>query len=254
MMRSKETTREDMWARQQIGPQDVDYALWNARREQIRQMSKFSHSCFFTVDVYKGKYDFASESFSVIFGYEREWINTIQRQGDLLEERIHPDDRDALIAMQVEHSRFIYSLPPENRNDYRNSFQFRMMDAKGKYINIISSQQVLLPDKNGKAWIVMGTMDISPDQSYTGQIKCSSFNLRTCEMVPYPVLPAANHLLTQREIQILELIGSGLLSKEIAHTLNISIHTVNNHRKNIFSKLGAGNAIEAVNLARKAGL
>lgn len=43
--------------------------------------------------------------------------------------------------------------------------------------------------------------------------------------------------LTPRERQIVKLIAEGKTSKEIAGLLFISIHTVNNHRKNIKSKL-----------------
>lgn len=43
--------------------------------------------------------------------------------------------------------------------------------------------------------------------------------------------------LTPRERQVLKLIAEGKTSKEIAKLLFISIHTVNNHRKNIKKKL-----------------
>lgn len=43
--------------------------------------------------------------------------------------------------------------------------------------------------------------------------------------------------LSRREKEIISLISRGLSSYEISDTLFISIHTVNNHRKNILSKL-----------------
>ena len=43
--------------------------------------------------------------------------------------------------------------------------------------------------------------------------------------------------LTLREKQILRLISDGCNSYEISESLFISIHTVNNHRKNIMNKL-----------------
>ena len=46
----------------------------------------------------------------------------------------------------------------------------------------------------------------------------------------------------------------GLLSKEIANTLKVSINTINRHRQNILQKLKANNSIEAVNLAQRLGL
>ena len=56
--------------------------------------------------------------------------------------------------------------------------------------------------------------------------------------------------LTKRERDILVLVAKGLMSKEIADKLNISIHTVISHRKNITKKTGiksvAGLAVYAM--------
>ena len=51
---------------------------------------------------------------------------------------------------------------------------------------------------------------------------------------------AADHQdeLSQREIDVLRLIASGMINKEIAESLGISINTVLTHRKNITNKLG----------------
>lgn len=47
-----------------------------------------------------------------------------------------------------------------------------------------------------------------------------------------------NEQLTEREIDVLKLLVKGLSNKEIGDTLNISIHTVISHRKNITQKTG----------------
>lgn len=44
--------------------------------------------------------------------------------------------------------------------------------------------------------------------------------------------------LSSRETEVLRLIASGAINKEIAQSLNISINTVLTHRKNITAKLG----------------
>ena len=60
--------------------------------------------------------------------------------------------------------------------------------------------------------------------------------------------------LTKREIEILKLVKSGFLSKEISNKLTISLHTVNTHRQRVLEKLGVDNSMEAVMLASKLGL
>lgn len=59
--------------------------------------------------------------------------------------------------------------------------------------------------------------------------------------------------LTSSEIEIVRLIAAGLTTKEIASQKNISFHTVNTHRKNIFRKMEVSNASELIMHAIRAG-
>ena len=73
--------------------------------------------------------------------------------------------------------------------------------------------------------------------------------------IPFPlhVLTANQALrepLTERELQILQLISGGLTNQEIAEHLVISVNTVKTHLKNIFSKLEATNRMQAAQHAR----
>ncbi len=56
--------------------------------------------------------------------------------------------------------------------------------------------------------------------------------------------------LSEREMEVLKWLAQGLSNKEIADKLNLSIHTINTHRKNIMDKTGirslAGLTIYAV--------
>jgi len=63
-----------------------------------------------------------------------------------------------------------------------------------------------------------------------------------------------NDLLTSAERSILKEIALGKTTKEIAVGRNLSFHTINSHRKNIFRKLGVNNAHEATKYAMKAGI
>lgn len=54
----------------------------------------------------------------------------------------------------------------------------------------------------------------------------------------HPHTSPIEHELSAREIEVLVLITKGLINKEIAEKLNISLTTVISHRKNITEKLG----------------
>ena len=55
--------------------------------------------------------------------------------------------------------------------------------------------------------------------------------------------------LSDRELEVLELIAQGLGSREIANALHLSIKTVESHREHIKTKLGLTRATELVNYA-----
>lgn len=247
-------TREELWAKQRLSFIDVDYAVWERDKSMLHQFSKMNRNCTFVVDVYKCRYAYASSNFVDLLGYDSHKIATLERQGDYLESRIHPDDREQLLTLQIKLSQFIYSLPPTQRNNYSNIYSFRVLNAKQDYIRVTSKHQVLEQDRNGKAWLVIGNMDISPDQKNSETVDCTVLNLKTGEFFsPSPSLIPSAHL-TNREIEILRLIQKGLLSKEIADKLCISIHTVNIHRQNLLRKLGVQNSIEAIRIGQELGL
>ena len=60
--------------------------------------------------------------------------------------------------------------------------------------------------------------------------------------------------LSEREMDILELIAAGLSNKQIAFKLNISPLTVRNHASNLFAKLDVGSRRQAVARAQALGL
>lgn len=247
-------TREEMWAKQHLSASDIDYSIWERHKNMLKQLSKFNWNCTFVVDVYKCRYAFASSNFVDLLGYDSHKIATLEKQGDYLESRIHPDDLLQLKNMQVHLGKFIYSLPVEQRNDYSNIYSFRVRNARQQYVSMISKHRVLEQDCKGKAWLILGTMDISPIQKESGQVDCTVLNLKNGEMFYPDLLPDRKINLTQREMEILQLIQQGLLSKEIANKLCISIHTVNIHRQNLLRKLGVQNSIEAINSGLEKGL
>ena len=64
-----------------------------------------------------------------------------------------------------------------------------------------------------------------------------------------PGTESAVQSLSDRELEVLELIGDGLGSREVARKLHLSIKTVESHREHIKAKLGLSRATELVSYA-----
>jgi LuxR family maltose regulon positive regulatory protein len=60
--------------------------------------------------------------------------------------------------------------------------------------------------------------------------------------------------LSEREIEVLQLIAEGLTNQKVADRLYLSLHTVKVHARNIYGKLGVKNRTQAVAKARALGI
>ena len=60
--------------------------------------------------------------------------------------------------------------------------------------------------------------------------------------------------LTAREIEVVKMVTTGMTPKEIAYDLNLSLHTIYTHRKNVMKKLGIKTESELVFYAIKTGI
>lgn len=61
-------------------------------------------------------------------------------------------------------------------------------------------------------------------------------------------------LLSEREIDVLRLVAQGYVNKEIARKLDISMHTVGSHIKNLYRKLAVHTRVQVVRVAQERGL
>lgn len=68
------------------------------------------------------------------------------------------------------------------------------------------------------------------------------------------LVPGLVEALSERELEVLELLAAGKANREIADQLYVTVHTVKKHITHILGKLGAANRTEAAARAREVGL
>lgn len=61
-------------------------------------------------------------------------------------------------------------------------------------------------------------------------------------------------VLSERELEVLQMVSFGLSTAEIANRMYLSKHTVMNHRKNMLSRSRCGNLAELVRVAIRENL
>ena len=160
--------------------------------------------------------------------------------------QIHPDDVAEKIAWELQFLTFMNQLPPEDKSDYYLQHFLRMHDKDGNQLSIRHRIIYLDYDPSGNVRLTLCLYTVAGQNTGVTGIVNSLTDTLVSE-------PSSNMqgMLSARELEVLEKISKGKVSKQIAEELHISINTVNNHRQNIMRKLKCQNAAESVEVARK---
>lgn len=241
---------------QQFNRDILDYAVYNQHLEQLKILERMSTSSYSIFDMCTLQHHYLSENFAITFGYD---LKKATEDGNLyIDSRVHPDDILKNAKAGAFFLKYLLNLPKDFRDHYKFISEYRLLNGNDKMMRVIEQFQVLELDSLGNIWLVLCVMDVSPDQDLQSPYRCRAVNFRNGELFDLPEGFWASHKegakLSGRETEILKLISTGLLSKEIADQLYISVHTVNTHRQKILEKLNADNTMEAVQLARRVGI
>lgn len=173
---------------------------------------------------------------------------------DFLYARIHPKDIVDKRMLEYEFFKYADRLAPQHKTSVRAVCRLRISDAHGRYITVDNSTHVLRLSPSGKIWLILCCYDLSAHEPDPAGICAGIVDITGGEVEALSFADKRDAILSEREKQILNLIRAGLLSKEIAAELCISVNTVSRHRQNILQKLSVGNSMEAVNAAIAMGL
>ncbi|MFN3402565.1 MAG: response regulator transcription factor [Cytophagaceae bacterium] len=151
-----------------------------------------------------------------------------------------------------------YSKSKDIRN-LRCSFNYNITRRDGKVASMLQQMNIIHIDEQNKPMVVLYLVteitEFRKDDGITLVISgkeinglyqtlyCQSFNSNNSEKA-----------LTERELEILNLISQGKSSRQIAEFLCISIYTVFNHRKNMLKKMAVKSTGELLSKAIVKGM
>lgn len=164
-------------------------------------------------------------------------------------EKIHPDDLLSKHILELHFFQMLKNITATERPDYYTSYVVRMQNKDGQYVRILHRMFYVANFENGSVWLALCL--------YNRLSELSDYNPNGCIVnsltgkIFIPEKQESRQILSDRELEILQLIRKGKISKEIALVLDISNHTVNRHRQNILEKLRVDNSFEACRIAER---
>lgn len=160
---------------------------------------------------------------------------------------IHPDDyKSALSILQgtIDYSEK-FGVPDDNCF----YISYRMRKKDGTYISIHRMSGICKLHQNRTLKCFYSIIqDISHLRSNIGvKWYWDNKDLNEAEYKKF-IGRSSHHIFTKRELDVLELLKLGLKSEDIAAELQLTVNTVNTHRKNMLRKTGANSALEMIQL------
>jgi len=202
-------------------------------------------------NIYHMELEFISPDIKNVLGYESDEIDAF-----FFLDKIHPEDKPYFLHFENKLTEFFDKLPLEKRGSYKFQHDYRIKTKTGCYIRLLHQIVAIEFDKKNYYRSLVLHTDIThikkegtPCFSIIGfDGEPSYYNVQITED-----LSKSFDLFTKREKEILKCIVEGKNSKTIAEELFISIHTVNNHRKNILNKAEVKAPLELVSKSIKEG-
>ena len=157
--------------------------------------------------------------------------------------------------LELNYFEFQKSIDQKERSRYSTFSRIRLQNSDGSYSYINHRTIYVKSLPNGSVWLALciyaPATDLIPTKGIDGKI----IDVQTGNVITYEKYTNNNkNLLSQRELEILNLVAKGMGSKKIAEELNIALHTVYRHRQNIINKMKVANTAEAVKTAMFMGI
>ena len=215
----------------------------------------------FLLDYSTKKYLYVEESCFNILGYTAQWFMETGLEAYI--SKWHPSDFKVIdTKIFGENFRFLQSVPFYQYQDFIFSYNYRMINPMNQYVTVLQRFSYipgcLANEPAGLIGVAFDITHFKNDSSVIHTIeKVGEIDGKRVNELLYKKIHAVEEPdilpISPREQQILQYMAEGMSSKQIACTLFLSVHTVNNHRKNMLQKTNCKTSSELLNYALKHG-
>lgn len=230
---------------------NIDYLAFF--KPSIEQAINFAIGpyCWYIPDTRVMKIIAVSDNIRQLTPYTKEeWVG---QDASFLAANIHPDDCYYVLGATAISANLNENLPIEKRGSLRINIYGRMLDANRNYRWTLIQYPNNFFNEEGK---IESTVSLMTDLSHFDLINKPMMTVidnSNTEHQYFKVTvdtqkmsPLSLPNITKREQEILQLIVKGLNTPQIVDLLNISYHTVENHKRNLRSKTNTKTSAELV--------
>jgi DNA-binding NarL/FixJ family response regulator len=202
----------------------------------------------FIYDYAFGNYSYMNEYFVELMGKTREEI--LSSGVKIMQELAHPDDFLKCLNLVKKSILEFSKMKEKEREAFLFRFFFRLRKAENEYIWVMQSNRHSVNPKDGSPIMVAFLLELFNLQYPMKVMGILETPNRSMEIHPDGEMDLLK-LLSQRELEILQLIRQGLSTPEISKKLMITVSTVKVHRQNVFKKLKVSNMVQAIDFLIK---
>lgn len=242
----------EIYCRQHLDAEDLPNTILEQALKDIATFTAISQSCTVLTDIAHDKSWIFPSTFSEHIGIRKGnsiCLEVASSDEDIIYTRMHPEDLVDKRMLEYKLLTYTESLNKTDKTLCKALCRIRIQDENGIYLWVDNTTQILQLSPAGRMWLFLCTYRYAESNEPNDGIQARIINYRTGEIQNFSFSDHRQEILSPREKEILLLIKQGMLSKEIAVRLHISINTVNRHRQNILQKLSVNNFMEAVNAA-----
>ncbi|QCK16852.1 response regulator transcription factor [Mangrovivirga cuniculi] len=238
---------------------EVDSSLLQKHVRNLRESEKYlpiGMTFLFITNSSKQKYEFITKNVEYCTGLK---LQDLYEEGvNYIMSRIHPEEIKKWHAIVGEIINELLKLPEDQRLKANFQLQYRLKNGSGKYINISDGHIPIALNDDGIPYLFLSQVTVlgsGEKAEPKGILMCLNNNNEYDVIFKTPDKAGNIEIfLTDREIEVLNYVGKGMTSKDIADKIHVSKETVDKHRKNIIKKMNVNNVVEAYSKAKRADL